>query len=386
MGMPPPTSQDASPPIILCGMTRNNPQKFAARIKSLQRRMADWNVDALLVTNPRDIRYLTGFVGHDSWLLVRQRSVKVHVLSDFRFDEQIKNQAPHVAAIMRKATLVDELKKLAERLRVDHIALPADHVTLTLRQKLAKAMGAKRFKTVDDGLLQQRAVKSDAEVRAITKALRIAEQAYIQTCDFMKPGMTEYEVAAYLEYRMRALGADGRSFPTIIAADANAALPHAIPGPRKLREGGIVLIDWGARYGGYCSDLTRVVAFGNMSRKMREIYAIVLEAQMAAIDAIAPGKAMADIDKVARDIIVAAGYGKQFGHSLGHGIGLDIHEQPVLAARAKGELQPGHVVTVEPGIYLPGVGGVRIEDDVLVTAKGHRVLSRLPKGLEAISL
>ncbi|HEX7010598.1 MAG TPA: M24 family metallopeptidase, partial [Phycisphaeraceae bacterium] len=185
-------------------------------------------------------------------------------------------------------------------------------------------------------------------------------------------------------YQMRKLGADGPSFPTIVAADASASLPHAIPGPRKLRKNGIVLIDWGARWGGYCSDLTRVVALGRMPPKLREIYQIVLDAQLAAIDAIAPGKPLKEVDAAARRLIERAGYGRQFGHSLGHGIGLDIHEMPTLSPRSdKGELEPGHVVTVEPGIYLPGIGGVRIEDDVLVTPRGAQVLSRLPKDLKS---
>ena len=200
----------------------------------------------------------------------------------------------------------------------------------------------------------------------------------------LKPGQHEAELAAFLEYRVRALGADGVSFPTIVAADANAALPHAIPGRRKLKAGSSVLIDWGARFGGYCSDMTRVVALGKMKPKVREIYQIVLDAQLAAIDAIKPGVRQVDVDRVARDVIDQAGYGEQFGHGLGHGLGLDIHEAPRLSPLAgDGVLQPGHVVTVEPGIYLPGQGGVRIEDDVLVTERGHRVLTDLPKTLES---
>jgi Xaa-Pro aminopeptidase len=236
---------------------------------------------------------------------------------------------------------------------------------------------------VDDGLLDQRAVKQPMEISAIRQALKIQRQAFRRTLDQLRPGQTENQVAAFLEYQMRLLGADGASFPTIAAADANAALPHAIPGPRKLRRGGILLIDWGARFRGYCGDLTRVVALGKMPPKLREVYKVVLDAQLAAIDAVGPGKRLKDIDAVARCMIEKAGYGEYFGHGLGHGIGLDIHEQPVLSRRAKGELRPGHVVTVEPGIYLPGVGGVRIEDDVLVTARGRQVLSDLPKSLES---
>ena len=358
------------------------PPAHVDRLKQLRDRMKMWNADALLVTNPRDIRYLTGFVGDDSWALIRERG-KVIVLSDFRFDEQIAKEAPAVTAVMRRKSLSAELAKLADRYKLDTIALQSDYVTLTQRKAIAKEVGAKRLKPVADDMIMQRAVKHRDEVKIIEKALRIQEKAFERTLKTIKPGQTEEQVAARLEYEMRMLGADGPSFNTIVAVDANASLPHAIPGPKKVRKGGIILIDWGARFQGYCSDLTRVVGVGGMSRKMREVYQIVLDAQVKAVEAIRPGVELSAVDAVARDHIKAAGYGKQFGHSLGHGIGLDIHEQPVLASRARGVLEPGHIVTVEPGIYLPGIGGIRIEDDVLVTEKGHRILSRLPKSLES---
>lgn len=359
------------------------PKHLVDRVHLLQKRLRSEGASALLVTNPRDIRYLTGFVGDDSWALIPMRGSKAYILSDFRFDEQIAKEAPHAVAIMRKKSLTEELAKLADKLRLKKVALQPDYLTLAQRKPLAKHLGAKRLLVTDDGLLMQRAVKDAGEVKAIRKALAIQQQAFRETCDFIKPGQTENEVAAYLEYRMRALGADGVSFPSIIAAGANGSLPHAIPGKARIKAGGSVLIDWGAKYNGYCSDMTRVIALGKMKPKIREIYQIVLDAQVAAIDAIGPGKKLSDIDKVARDVITKAGYGEQFGHSLGHGLGLDIHEQPVLAGKAKGVLEPGHVVTVEPGIYLPGIGGVRIEDDVLVTPRGHKVLSDLPKSLES---
>lgn len=348
--------------------------------------MAKWKASALLVSNPRDIRYLTGFVGDDSWAIVRQDESRVELLSDFRFEEQIQREAPQARAHMRKKGLVEELEKLVKGLRIRRLALQAQHITLAQRQKLVKALGAKRLTAVDDGLLEQRAVKTPDEVAAIRKALDIQQQAYRNTLKFIRPGapgQTEAHIAAYLEYQMRTLGADGTSFPSIVAADANAALPHAIPGATTVKRHGIVLIDWGARWGGYCSDLTRVVALGQMPAKLREVYKVVLDAQLAAIAAIAPGKSLKKVDGVARAIIRKAGYAKRFGHGLGHGIGLDIHEQPVLSHRADGVLRPGQIVTVEPGIYLPGIGGVRIEDDVLVTDHGHQVLSDLPKDLES---
>lgn len=353
------------------------------RVKQLQQRLRELKVPAILITNPRDIRYLTGFVGDDSWAIIRASSGTVHVLSDFRFEEQIQREAPHVKAIMRKVGLADELAKLLDKLKCDRIGVQVDYMTLATRKAIGKKLGGRKVVEVEDRLLRQRAVKTAAEVAAIEAALKIQQQAYRRLLKTIKPGQTEFQIAARLEYEMRLLGADGPSFPTIVAADANASLPHAIPGKSKFRRNGILLIDWGARLHGYCSDLTRVVAAGRMPAKIREVYKVTLDAQRAAIDAIAPGKSLKEIDAVARDIIAKAGYGPQFGHSLGHGIGLDIHEQPTLSQRSEGVLEPGHVVTVEPGIYLPGVGGVRIEDDVLVTAKGRRVLSGLPTDLES---
>lgn len=360
------------------------PPALRHRVSALQRRLRRAEVDALLVTNPRDTRYLTGFVGDDSWTLVPARGTSVAILSDFRFEEQIQREAPHVRAVMRKKTLGEELKKLVDRRGIERLGVQAEHMTLAQRKALAKRIGARRIAELDDGLLKQRAVKDQREIKAIQHALRIQERTFVEMLNIgvLEPGTPEEHIAAFIEYHMRIHGAEGVSFPTIVAADANASLPHAIPGRKKLKAGSTVLIDWGARAGGYCSDLTRVVALGRMKPKIREIYRIVLDAQLAAIDAIAPGVSMKAVDKVARDHIAAHGYGDRFGHSLGHGLGMDVHELPTLSPRSEGELEPGQVVTVEPGIYLPGVGGVRIEDDVLVTERGARVLSRLPKSLK----
>ncbi len=335
------------------------------------------------MTHARDIRYLTGFVGDDSWAVVWARQPKVTVITDFRFQEQIAREAPHVSVRMQKSGLAVELASLGKRHSLKKLAIQSRYVTLAQRKALGRHVKGCRLVPIDDRLLEQRAVKDSDEIAAILRALKIQQEAFRLTVHQLHPGQTEQHVAAFLEYQMRLLGADGPSFPTIVAADANASLPHAVPGTRKIKKGGIVLIDWGARYRGYCSDLTRVVAIGKMPHKIRDIYQVVLDAQQAAIDAIRPGKSLGEIDAIARGIIASAGYGQYFGHSLGHGVGLDIHEQPTLSARSKGELRPGQIVTVEPGIYLPGVGGVRIEDDVLVTDRGGRVLSDLPSDLES---
>ena len=216
----------------------------------------------------------------------------------------------------------------------------------------------------------------------MNKALRNAEEAFLAMRKTIKVGQTEQEMAARLEYEMKLRGASGPSFPTICAEGANSALPHASPGQRKVKRGSAVLFDWGARVNGYCSDLTRMVFVGSIPRKIGEIYEIVLEAQLAAIDAIRPGRRMCDVDAVARKIVTDAGYGERFNHGLGHGLGIDVHEAPSLSWRSKAKLEPGMLVTAEPGIYLPGIGGVRIEDDVLVTRTGKRVLSKLSKTMK----
>ncbi|MEO0586434.1 MAG: aminopeptidase P family protein [Planctomycetota bacterium] len=358
---------------------------FADRRRKVRKALKTHDVDALLVVAPHDIRFLTGFVGDDSWALLPTRGGKPIILSDARFTEQIAREAPDSAAVIRQGKMVDALKGvLGKRKTIERVGYQADHLTVAESRTLGKAMrGVVGLKATEGITDHARLHKSPDEIKLIRKALDIQQKAFVETLDFIEPGQTEAEVAAFLEYRMRTLGADGVSFPSIVAADANAALPHAIPGRAKIKRNGIVLIDWGARFGGYCSDLTRVIGVGGMKPKMREVFQIVLDAQMAAIEAIGPGVRLADVDAVARDHITAAGYGPQFGHSLGHGLGLLVHEEPRLAKVAKGVLEPGMVVTVEPGIYLPGVGGVRIEDDVLVTARGHEVLSGLPKSLDS---
>ena len=359
---------------------------FKARISKLQGRLKSEqpSADALLITNPQDIKYLTGFVGDDSWAVVPLHgSNVVTIISDRRFEEQIQLEAPQAKAVMRTKSLADTLKDTMDKRKLKSAILQPDYATLAIRKTVSEKLGANNVIEHDDGLLAQRAIKTADEVKLIEKALVMQQCAFNQTIAEIEPGMTEYEIAALLEYKMRFLGADGPSFNTIIAVDANASLPHAIPGKAKVKQGGIILIDWGAKYQGYCSDLTRVIALGKMKSKMREIYQIVLDAQEAAIDVIKPGVKLKDVDKVARDVITKAGYGKEFGHSLGHGLGLDIHEEPRLAAIRQDCLEEGQVVTVEPGIYLPGVGGVRLEDDILVTSKGYKVLSDLPKTLES---
>lgn len=354
------------------------------RNKALKKRLGDKDIDALLITNPVDIRYLTGFIGEDSMALVpiNGKGNKPWILSDFRFVAHIPREAPDAKVKIRKNTLPEAINEVAEKYNWSRIGLQQSYVTLAQQKQLKKKAKFCKFVTVDDGLIHQRAVKSRIELTHIQQALKIQQQAFKEMLEFIQPGMTEQQVCAFLEYRMRALGADGSSFPSIIAVDGNAAMCHAIPSKTKLKKQCLMLVDFGAKSNGYCSDLTRTLFFGKPKPKMREVFEVVLEAQRTAIATIGPDVPLKKVDEAARKIITDAGYGDQFGHGLGHGLGLNIHEQPVLSAKAQGVLKEGHVVTVEPGIYLPDVGGVRIEDDILVTKNGYRELSSLPRTLE----
>jgi Xaa-Pro aminopeptidase len=226
--------------------------------------------------------------------------------------------------------------------------------------------------------------KDETEITAIQESIRIAEAAFRRVVPRIRAGMTELDLAANLQHEMIRLGAEGASFPIIVAEGPNSSRPHAKPGKRRIGVGSAVLIDWGAVVGHYCSDLTRVVFIRRIPPRFRRMYQSVLAAQLEAIGAIRPGVRMCDVDAKARNLLAKAGIGHRFTHGLGHGLGLDIHEAPRLARKVVDRLEPGMVVTVEPGVYFPGVGGVRIEDDILVTETGAKVLTSLPKDLDAM--
>jgi Xaa-Pro aminopeptidase len=357
------------------------PEHLADRLAKLRARLAEASSPAMLVTHTPDVRYLTDLDVDDTWLVVTERAVIV--LTDSRFQQQVERSCPQAKLVVRDGPMGDALASACRDAKVEALSFQADHLTVAQHESLSGKLEKVALSPTRRWLLELRAVKDARELRMIRRALALQEQAFHQLLDQIRPGMTEAEVATLLEYNMRWIGADGVSFPTIVAIGANGSLPHHRPGKTRVKANTPILIDCGARAGGYCSDLTRVVAINGFSQKLTEVYNVVLEAQRAGIAAIRPGVALKDVDAAARRVIDDAGYGEHFGHGLGHGIGLEIHEEPTLSRRSEGELGEGHVVTVEPGVYLPGVGGVRIEDDVLVTAKGHRKLSTLPTDLES---
>ena len=349
------------------------------RIARCRSAMTKSNLPAYLITQHMDTFYLTGFTGEDSAVIITPRAV--HLVSDGRFDQAIDEEAPWAKKHLRQGTLTDEIAKVCSKLKLDRIGIQPEAVSLETNEMLRKALRQTRIVKAPPITKELRLGKDADELRVIRKAIKIAQEAFRATRRTIRVGQTEQEIAAKLEYEMRRRGATGPAFGTICAVGANASHPHAHAGTQKVRQGSAILLDWGARVGFYCSDLTRVLSMGRIPPRIGRIYDIVLEAQLASIAAIRPGARMCDVDAVARKVITKAGYGKQFSHGLGHGLGLDVHEPPALSWRSKEKLSAGMVVTVEPGIYLPGVGGVRIEDDVLVTSTGHRVLSNLSKDL-----
>ena len=355
---------------------------YVARRNRLRKLLRAAGADALLVTNFKNVTYLTGFTGDDSFLLVEADDELL--VSDRRYTTQLEEECPGLRLEIRGPgeKMLPVTASVVKRAGIRRLGIEAESATVALAQSLAEALPGVNIVVTDSLVERLRIVKDKDEIQQTRLACRQAERAFEVVRALMTPEMTELELAAELEYQARRFGARALSFPAIVAVGPRAALPHATPSATPLKKSDFVLVDWGANSGLYMSDLTRIIVTGRISPKLRKVYGVVLTAQLAAISAIRPGVTCEQVDRVARKIISKAGFGRAFGHGLGHGTGLEIHEAPRLAAGQKTKLRPGMIVTVEPGIYLPGWGGVRIEDDILVTRTGHEVLSNVPKQLE----
>jgi Xaa-Pro aminopeptidase len=365
----------------------------AERATRLAGELGELTLDALLVDSLVDVRYLTGFTGSHGLALVvadaARGSIGPHrFLSDFRYATQSAAQVPD--AFEREIVSGDLLEAIAATLADAEGRLGFDEAKVTVKEhrKLAELLGS-AWELVDcaGAVGRLRAVKDADEVARIRAACELADEALRAILEDGLVGRTEHELAVELELRMRRLGAEAPSFPSIVASGAHGALPHAEPRDEEIPPDVLVTIDWGAVHEGYCSDCTRTYATGDgISAQAREIYELVLRAQQAGLDAVRAGSNGREVDAVAREVIEQAGHGEHFGHGLGHGVGLEIHEPPRLSRTAsEGPLLAGNVVTVEPGVYLPGVLGVRIEDLVVVGKDTQDVLTSLPKALTVVS-
>ena len=338
----------------------------------------------LLITSPYNVSYLTGFTGEDSFLWITPKEVVL--LSDARYEEQIQSEVKDVELLIRapSTTIVDAAANaLAVRDQAE-IWVEAASTSVAQWERLGSRLPNKALASCSGAVERLREIKDAYELNAIQDSIRIAERAFKATTELLEPEMSEKQIADELEFAMRRLGAESAAFKIIVGVGERSALPHGRPSNKPLRDSSFVLIDWGAKKNGYLSDLTRIVLTdkppaNKPSAKLEKMYRAVLQAQMDAIAAIKPGVLMSQIDAVARKALEKAGLEKRFTHGLGHSFGLEIHESVRLGKGQERPLEAGMVVTVEPGVYIPGFGGVRIEDDVLVTDSGNQVLTSLAK-------
>ncbi|MGD8394330.1 MAG: Xaa-Pro peptidase family protein [Candidatus Eiseniibacteriota bacterium] len=347
------------------------------RLHKVARALARHDLDALLVTGATNQRYLTGFTSSNAYLIVTAAAESIY-LTDARYIDAARSQVDTDRVDLIGGDPGRALRAAIRGRGVRRLCFEADHLSHARAVRLAGALGARRCRPVSGVVESVRAVKETGEIETIRRAVRLAERCFHHVRPLFRPGVRERDVALEIGAFHRQHGADDDAFEPIVAFGPDAAVPHHRPGARRLRSSDVVLVDWGARVDGYCSDLTRTLLPPGTPRRLRDAYDAVRAAQQAAIESIRPRVRSGSCDRRARSALAAAGYGEHFTHSLGHGIGLDVHERPWLTGTRRDALRPGMVVTVEPGVYLSGDFGIRIEDDVLVTPDGAEVLSRLP--------
>ena len=352
---------------------------IAGRLKRVRKVLGTEGADALLETHPANVYYLSGFTGDAGILLVQPASATL--FTDGRFTIQAKQEAPGVRThIHTGGPLVGSIGAYLRRKSRLRVAISPARLSLANWTILKKAAGKGIRWVAADGIVDRlRTVKDAGEIERIRDAARVGSEVMEEAIRLVRPGVTELDLAAEIGYRMRRKGASGESFEAIVAAGARSALPHARPTSRQIGRNELVVLDLGAILRRYCSDLTRTVYVGKAPARVRQWYQAVLEAQSAARDAVKAGVTAGDVDAAARNLLQRKNLGRYFVHSTGHGIGLEIHEDPRLARGQKTLLEPGNVITIEPGVYVEGVGGIRIEDDILVTQRGAEVLTTAPR-------
>jgi Xaa-Pro aminopeptidase len=356
---------------------------YAERLSRFRASLAEKGLDAWYLVDEHNVRYLSGFTGADSTLLVTPEDL--FLVTDSRYVEQAEADLGAGEVVRRQGTMAQAVGGLLGKLGTRRLGVASAKITHAALQALSAEAPQTEPVPCEDGIADQmRVQKDEEEIAAIGAALDLAERTFTDFLGQVRPAQSEKWMAARLEFEMRASGADKAAFDVISAVDANASKPHAAPTESRTTPECSILFDWGARLNGYCSDLTRVTCLGTIPAKLSELVEIVLAAQQAAFERLRPGCRCAEADAAARAVISRAGYEEFFGHGLGHGVGLEVHEAPRLAHDAQMELRPGMVVTVEPGIYLPGQVGVRIEEMVRITPQGCEVLSTLPRRPEEL--
>jgi len=350
------------------------------RIQQLHEKMKEQKVEAVLIQHLANRRYLSLFTGSSAYLYISHKQQVL--LTDFRYLEQAAAQSPNYQIIdYTKKGLYETLNILLEADQISSLGFESEGITYDQYEQYANKLHVEKLVPIRNWIESIRMIKSKEEIQSIQQAASIADQAFSHILTFIKEGVTEKDIALELEFFMKKQGAENLSFDTIVASGIRSSLPHGAPTNKKIEEGDFITMDFGCIYQGYCSDMTRTIVLGKANEKQKEIYNIVLAAQEKALENLGPKKTGKAIDKIARDIISEKGYGDYFGHGLGHSVGLEIHESPRLSVSGEEMLQPGMVVTVEPGIYIPHFGGVRIEDLVVITEDGIYNLATSPKDL-----
>ncbi|WP_054636471.1 Xaa-Pro peptidase family protein [Thalassobacillus sp. C254] len=348
------------------------------RLEKVRKGLQAQEIDGLLVTSAVNRRYLTGFTGTAGAVLISEKGAVF--ITDFRYTEQAQAQVKGYDIVEHKASMPEMIGEKANELGIKKLGFEK-HQTTYQEYELYKSKVSSTLVPVSGIIEELRLNKNEEELNILAEAANIADAAFDHITTYIRPGVTEIEVSNELEFFMRKKGADSSSFDIIVASGERSALPHGVASEKEIQSGELVTLDFGAYYKGYCSDITRTVAVGEPDEELKKIYQTVYEAQLKAMEEIKPGMTGVEADSVAREHIKKNGFGDKFGHGLGHGLGMEVHEEPRLSPKGNKELTPGMVVTVEPGIYVAGLGGTRIEDDIVITENGNRSLTHSPKEL-----
>jgi Xaa-Pro aminopeptidase len=353
---------------------------FAERQRTLRKELAAVNLDSLLLTDPANVYYLTGFTGETGALLLSLTGCTL--VTDGRFKVQAREETSGIHILLQKGALFPSVGEVLRAAGRQSVGFDPNRLTVAQLLTLRKSSGARCRWKATPGLTEHLRARKDArEIAQMRKAAILAGKVLERAIRLLKPGVQELEIAGETEYQMRRRGASGPSFETIVAFGERSALPHARPTAKRLRKNELVVLDLGAILGHYCSDITRTVFVGRAPKRIRRWYGAVLEAQSAAIAAVKAGALCGHVDAAARGVLARHRLDGHFVHSTGHGLGLEVHEDPRIARGQRRRLEPNNVITIEPGVYFAGVGGIRIEDDVVVEADGSEVITRVPRDL-----
>ncbi|AKL85131.1 M24 family metallopeptidase [Bacillus atrophaeus] len=349
------------------------------KLEKLRNLFKQLGIDGLLITSGTNLQYMTGFTGSAGLAVISEE--RAAFITDFRYTEQAKAQVKGFEIIEHGGSLIQTAADTINDFGIAKLGFEQNSMTYGTYASYHAVVNSAELVPVAESVEKLRLIKSDEEIKILEEAAKIADDAFHHILTFIKPGISEISVANELEFFMRSQGADSSSFDMIVASGLRSSLPHGVASEKLIESGDFVTLDFGAYYKGYCSDITRTIAVGEPSDKLKDIYQIVFDAQVLGVQHIKPGMTGKEADALTRDHITAKGYGQYFGHSTGHGLGMEVHESPGLSARSSAVLEPGMIVTVEPGIYIPETGGVRIEDDIVITENGCRTITHSPKEL-----